>query len=276
MTYPQPGTDPQQPYPGQPTPAAGYGQPQPPPPVYGQPYPGPVPYPQQQPAYGQPPVYPQQPAYGQQPYPMNSAGMAGQPQQGSYYAPAPPFAPAGYATPAGPRPTTVTAAAMFMLAIPVLQVIAYAASLAATSAMKDNMRRVFEDAGIPTTTIDQYLSDASFGGSPAGIVSLIMALIVGGLAIFNLRGVNGARIATWVLLGLGLAAGLCTLGLLFTVQSTLDSLARSAGTSLDMGSILPGWYLPFSYLQGLASVVIYVTVIVLLARPASNEYFRRP
>ncbi|MBT8227582.1 MAG: hypothetical protein KJO75_19095 [Dactylosporangium sp.] len=175
------------------------------------------------------------------------------------------------------RPAAVTTAAMLMLAVPVLSVIGYAATLAATNAMRANLRRTFEDVGASGDVIDQAMSQSSLalGHSITGVISLILALTIGALALFNLNGANGARITTWVVLGLALVMSVCALGTLMSFESTLSQLSATAGSDLDMGNILPGWYLPGTYALGTLSVLIYAAVIILLALPTSSAYFRR-
>jgi hypothetical protein len=259
----QPGYPPAQP--GYPTSAPpGYpAQPGYPPPQPGYPTSAPPGYPAQP---GYPPAgpgYPEQPGYPQNPMGYPQPGYAGDWQQAGY-AQAPPV----------PRPTTVTVASMLMIALPIISVIGYVAGLAATSTLRDNLRHAYEQAGLSTDVINN--STTSLTGSFSGIISLIIAVAIGVLAVFNLRGANGARITTWVLLGIMLLLSVCGLVALGASQAALRTLtANTSGANLDFSHIFPSWYLPLSYLLAGLNIIIYIAVITLLAMPASHPFFRR-
>ena len=291
MTYPPPGGYPGAPNPGYPDPNSGqpgYGYPSYPPagqasappgyPTSGQPGYGPA-YPDPntgQPGYGYPsyppagqasappgypasgqpgygPGYPQQPDYGQNPYPYQQ--------------------PNPYQTKI--RPGAVTVACVLMMVLPVLSLINFIVSIAASSAMKDNLRTLYLNAGISQDSADTALSGAGVSSGYTGVPLLIGAIIIGVLAIFNLRGVNGTRIATWVLLGLGIAGGLCGGIALGGLQATLSSLSSVNQRTVSVDSIVPGWYYGWGYLNVVVTIALDATVIVLLARPAANAYFRK-
>ncbi|WP_143175459.1 hypothetical protein [Cryptosporangium aurantiacum] len=104
---------------------------------------------------------------------------------------------------------------------------------------------------------------SSSGGSAqqvGGIIfSLVFAAAFVALALGLLRAANVARIITWVLCGLGL----CCTGVI-------------SAFSLILVEYLPGGYVAYMYTVTAVTLIIYIAIIVLLALPASNAYFRRP
>jgi hypothetical protein len=88
--------------------------------------------------------------------------------------------------------------------------------------------------------------------------ALVIAIAFLVLTLFILRGSNVARIITWVVCGLFLC---CT--------------GYSGVSALSMQDVeLPGWYTAFSTASALIQLLIYIGVIVLLALPPSNSYFK--
>jgi hypothetical protein len=108
-----------------------------------------------------------------------------------------------------------------------------------------------ENAGDPDTAVTIQLVGAT-------AIGLLFAAGFVVCAMFNNRGNNVTRIITWVLCGLGL----CCVGL------------GTVGAAMTPGSDIPAWYLASQWISLVVSVALYVAVIVLLALPKSNDYFR--
>jgi hypothetical protein len=89
------------------------------------------------------------------------------------------------------------------------------------------------------------------------VLALITAIAFVTLAILDLRGNNVARIITWVVCGLFICC---------TGYSGISNATNAAD--------LPGWYVGYSVVSVVLSLIIYIGVIVLLALPASNAYFK--
>jgi hypothetical protein len=102
------------------------------------------------------------------------------------------------------------------------------------------------------------------------------------LAIFNNSGKNPARITTWVLAGLGVCCG--TIFLIGSAaSSTFNFDSEGRGNRPDpedvqrqVNDALPSWYNPVVITLGLVALLVLLAVIILLALPPANEFFRKP
>ncbi len=170
-------------------------------------------------------------------------------------APPPPFGPPPVVTPAErpPRPVTVTAAAGLML----FQVVLSLLGAIMTIANKDIIRDAAEaqqPADGPQMDTDTIVNVALVFGIGFSVVIAIVFVV---LALLNLRGSNVARIITWVVCGLFLC---CTgFGFIGSFQQT---------------DAVPGWYTAYSIINAVLALLIYIAVIVLLALPISNKFFK--
>jgi hypothetical protein len=190
----------------------------------------------------------------------------------------------GYAAPPPPeparraRPTTVTIAGLLMLLVALAAVVYLAASIAVLGAMTDAFNEAladsadFQDAGslfAATTLI-------------AGIAYLLFGIALAILTIFNNQGRNGARITTWVVGGIGLCCG--GLSLLSLAFSDLTSGGIGGGADMPepeemeriLNEHLPSWYEPLTTAGNVVGVLALAVALILLALPASNEFFRKP
>ena len=89
-------------------------------------------------------------------------------------------------------------------------------------------------------------------------------------------GRNPARIVTWVVTGLfGLCCG-CSdvLGAIGTAIP-IDSQTPTGSVNSAVAATRPGWYTAGNLAASIALVVVCLVVIVLLALPVANDYFRR-
>jgi hypothetical protein len=150
--------------------------------------------------------------------------------------------------------------------------------LVAIGGVVDRFRDAAQAAGASQSDIDG-LAGLAWGTVIAGAVLAVLfgALLIA-LGVGNLRGRNGARIATWVVSGLGLFCGCC--GLLAVVsQSALTwDISTNSGTE-DLTQALtdayPGWWIGLNGVVSAGQALGYLVVALLLALPASHPYFRR-
>lgn len=191
-----------------------------------------------------------------------------------------PFEPYPSEPAAKTPPATVTYAAWSQYAILALAVISTVLTIVSTLDVVGQMR----DALSSTDTLNQgeletMLSLVQVISIGAAVVTLLFSVAVGVLGHFNLKGRNGARVATWVLAGVGLACGVCS-GAAAPFNSTVntatsgDELTNSVNDALSTIQI-PAWQNTVSILLLVVSTILYLVVIVLLAMPASNDYFRK-
>jgi hypothetical protein len=141
-----------------------------------------------------------------------------------------------------------------------------------------------------SAALDQYYQDhpelGGTSGSNAATTTItvgIELLIIAGfavLAIFVNRGAQPARIVTWVLSGL---AVLC-LGCGSLVNAIVPSLlsADTSGQGAAAAELLeiirnntPDWIYYLSSALNILVVLMLLAVIILLALPAANDYFRK-
>ncbi len=180
----------------------------------------------------------------------------------------PPQSPYGQMPPnAGPapsrtRPTTVTAAVGFMILAVLLMLVSVAVSIVVISTLSSK----FDDMAGQT-------GGANFGTifKITQVVTIVLYLLVSVtimlLAVGNLRGRNGTRIASWVISGLFALCGLC---------GSLSVFGTGMGTSsVDTYALMPSWYKPVSLSLAVLMMLAHIGVIILLALPKSNAFFRK-
>ncbi|CAM3098619.1 hypothetical protein [Stackebrandtia soli] len=171
------------------------------------------------------------------------------------------------------RPGTVTTAVVIQVILVALTVISAILSMIYADTIADAMRAELERQNVPPGEIDQYT-----GGSGANLGSMAFSLVIAlaylVTAVFNWRGSRASRVVTWVLSGLFL---LCNVVL---TSFSLASLGEVEGVDLDAmvqagNDALPGWYGAWSMISLIVSLLGYLAVVILLALPASNEFFRK-
>lgn len=141
--------------------------------------------------------------------------------------------------------------------------------------LTDATVKAYEDQGAAKNIIDGAKMTGTFIMVFA-VVGLVVSLVYALLGFLNRKGKNGARIATWVLSGILLLCGAAGMGL----------QAMSAGTGdqngIDMQKVqdavtdaVPGIFGLWQTISGILGLLIYLAVIVLLALPAANDFFRK-
>lgn len=187
--------------------------------------------------------------------------------------------PAAAAPPPRQRPATVTAASYLLYLIALLQLFGLVAVVATMGTMTDVYNEAYQG-----TELEGF-------GTVVGVIGFVVAgvaLLVFGagfvtLGILNAKGKNPARIVTWVVAG----AGICCFGANLTGPGSFGNFGGVGGTPTDGGpdpaevqqrvlDALPSWYGPYNLVVHLIALLAAIAVIVLLALPASNRYFRKP
>jgi hypothetical protein len=171
----------------------------------------------------------------------------------------------------------VTTATYVMFALAVVALVlavlplpwASKASDAATVAFK-NIKDGDQVATTVTATI--YISVAEFF---LGAIALVV------LGVFVGRGARVARIVTWVLGGLGVlccGGGIAIRGLasgMTNSDQTTTNAQQIQDAQKQVDAVYPSWYHGVQVTLSLVAIVALLVVIVLLALPVANEYFRR-
>ncbi|HIV58295.1 MAG TPA: hypothetical protein H9902_10100 [Candidatus Stackebrandtia faecavium] len=175
-----------------------------------------------------------------------------------------------------PRPSTVTIAAYLQFALLALSVISAIITFVTSPALIDAVSQASAEHLSPSeaSTITTTMQFAVYGGVTIGLIPGVLLAVFGAI---HMRGKNWARIATWVLAGLGACCG--AISLPFTgAQTNIEGVEPGAAKALEdaVASAQPSWVTPVSMVLMIVSLVAYVAVIILLALPASNNFFRKP
>jgi hypothetical protein len=189
-----------------------------------------------------------------------------------------------YVVPQPRRPGTVTASGYLLFLVAALIVTNAVVSATTIGPLTDVLRKAYDQAGVPNP--DQLVSFVQ--GIYVGTIVLYVLFGVGYavLAPLNLRGKNAARIVTWVLGGLGVcclgcgtagAAGGNSFSNGFSQGSAGDGAKiDTAEITRELNDALPPWLAPVQTTITVVGLLALLAVILLLALPASNAYFRRP
>ena len=110
------------------------------------------------------------------------------------------------------RPTVVGLAAAVLILMAAGGLVHAIIGLAALTGTVDRFRAAAGQTGSDQSEIDAVISLLRVGAGVNTAVAVGAAVVLVGLALGNLRGGNRVRIATWVVCGLGLLCGCCTLG----------------------------------------------------------------
>jgi hypothetical protein len=178
------------------------------------------------------------------------------------------------------RPGVVTTAGYLLFLVAFLLVVDAIVAIATAGTIADATRKAYESAGLPTAGQTGTITQGStiFGG----VIYILLAAGFAVLGVLDLRGKNPARIVTWVLAGLGV---LCfCLGTVGGAAggSVLNSLPKSGNgvSAADLAKQIqdgyPSWLVPTQTTLAVVNLIALILVIILLALPASNPYFRTP
>ncbi|WP_018217899.1 hypothetical protein [Salinispora vitiensis] len=159
---------------------------------------------------------------------------------------------------------------MFYAALALLDMVVALTNLDAT-------REVLEEAYAGTAQ-EGTEGATVFMTAAMGVVELLFAVGIVVLALLNNRGMNPARIITWVVGGITL----CCVGVgmaSFAVGNMLEIDASGDVVSPEelnrrLEEVLPSWYEPV--LTGALGAIALLVALILLALPKSNEFFRKP
>jgi hypothetical protein len=174
---------------------------------------------------------------------------------------------------ARPRPGSVTISSYLLYAAAVLLAVVAITGLTTLGTVSE----VYGDAYAGTSV--EGAEDFVVGFSAfAAVVQLLFAAGYVVLALLNNQGRNAARIATWVVAGLGV----CCTGIGLGGSAAGGMNTGSTGDMPDpqvvqerLEAALPSWTGPLTLVCSILAFVLLLAVIVLLALPASNAFFRK-
>lgn len=180
--------------------------------------------------------------------------------------------------PAPRRPVPVVVAAGILVLMGLTGLGYGIATLVEMPAVVDRFRFAAAGAGAQPSDINALVALIRVGAILSATLGVGGALVLGGLAFGNLRGANGARIATWAICAIGVFCGCCGL-LVSVVQRTAGvTVTDDASTSPELmsalGSAYPTWWLVLAGVLCAGQAVGYLVVAALLALPGANAFYR--
>ncbi|MGW1447292.1 hypothetical protein ACWCO3_03230 [Micromonospora sp. NPDC002411] len=181
-------------------------------------------------------------------------------------------------TPDRQRPSIVSISSYLLYLFLACQVISLIITLSTIGKTRDALRDAY--AGSTVENADQVVDVFVAFGVGAGVVLLLLAIVLGVLALFNNQGRNGARITTWIVGGIMVC---CVGGGLVSnaAGGFAGGQASGGGPSSDeiqrrLEEALPSWVTPVSLLLNAVSLIALIVALILLALPKANEFFRKP
>ena len=157
------------------------------------------------------------------------------------------------------RPGTVAAAAVLMFVLSLLSLGWGGLALLAVALIGDQaLRAEFERQSpeVPDEQIEPMLAAAKALAYGSGALLVVLGLVAAILGFLVYRGSRVARILTWVFTSFFALCGLCV---------GVTGLLTASGVEAVIGSALPA-----------VTLLVAITIIVLLAMPASHPYFAKP
>lgn len=187
----------------------------------------------------------------------------------SYAAPPPVTAPAPAAAPS--RPVPVAFASVLLIVMAVVGLVYAIATLAVAPGTVDRFRTA---AGTSSATdIDGFVTVVWIGAALGAVLAVILFALYVVLALGLRRGSNAARIATWVVAGLGLLAG-CGSTVTVALERGGDPPRDTLGAAL--ADAYPGSWIGLNVGLAVAQMLAYVLVAVLLLASPGTFFGRAP
>lgn len=170
----------------------------------------------------------------------------------------------------------VTVAVWLLFAVAALQLISVVLDLSQAGTIADATEAAYRGTGDE----EARRTGVIIGTVAGAVIGAVLAIAYIVLAFFNNRGKNPARITTWVLAGLGVCCG--TIGVIAGAASSSFNFGGSddgpdpADVQRQVNDALPSWYNPIAITLGVLVLLALLAVIILLALPPANEFFRKP
>jgi hypothetical protein len=186
------------------------------------------------------------------------------------YAMQPPAA-APAPTTAPRRPASVASASVLLIVMAVAGLAYAIATLAVAPGTVDRFRAAA--GGANSVDVDGFVTVVWIGAALSAVLAVILFALYVVLALGLRRGSNAARIATWVVAGLGLLAG-CASTATVAVERAGDPVQGSLSAALS--DAYPGSWIPLNVSLAIAQMLGYVLVGVLLLASPGTFFGRAP
>ncbi|MET8282298.1 hypothetical protein [Micromonospora sp. NPDC005174] len=185
-----------------------------------------------------------------------------------------------YPESAPPRRPAVVLLATAVLLLMAVGALAYTVvDLTVLGRTVDAFRAAARDTSASPQQIDDIVTLLRASAALTAVVAALSAPVLAGLALGLSTGRRGARMATWVICGLGLLAGCCSVAVLVGERAAplrLGADERAAAELLGLISdAYPSWWIPLNAGLSVGQALGYLVVATLLALPAANAWFGR-
>lgn len=192
----------------------------------------------------------------------------------------PPAPPPQYPPPESKqRPGAVTAVVWMMYLTAISLIISGIGSFVIQGEVKEGVEQALQEEGQTITGEVQDTIDMTvlFLFVIIATISLIWAAFYFILALTNSRGSQASRVLTWILAGITLLC--CGLGTLFeqTADFAVDDTAVDVEDQVadSVAEATPMWLSINEFVLMALTIAGSIAIIVLLALPASNQFFRK-
>ncbi|MEU7586521.1 hypothetical protein AB0A95_09500 [Micromonospora sp. NPDC049230] len=175
------------------------------------------------------------------------------------------------------RPAVVLIAASVLWVMAVASLAYAVVDLLALGGTVDAFRSAARDTAASPEQIDDVVTLLRATGVLSAVLAALSVPVLAGLALGLVAARNGARVATWVISGLGVLGGCCSVAVLIgeraaPLQLGADDQALAELLGL-VGDAYPSWWIPLNAGLSVGQVLGYLVVAVLLALPAANAWF---
>ncbi len=187
----------------------------------------------------------------------------------SYATQSPAAAPAPTAAPR--RPVSVASASILLIFMAVVGLGYAIATLAIAPGTVDRFRAAAS--GADSVDVDGFVTVVWIGAALSAVLAVILFALYIVLALGLRRGSNAARIATWVVAGLGLLAGCATTA---TVGLERAGDPTEGSLSAALSAAYPSSWIPLNITLAIAQMLGYLLVGVLLLTSPGTFFGRAP
>ncbi|MEH1164748.1 hypothetical protein V6V47_05110 [Micromonospora sp. CPCC 205539] len=177
------------------------------------------------------------------------------------------------------RPVVVLLAAAVLLLMAVAALAYTVVDLVVLGRTVDAFRSAARDTSGSPQEIDDVVTLLRASAALSAVLAALSAVLVAGLALGLLSGRAGVRVAAWVVCGVGLLAGCCSVAVLIGERAAplrLGADERATAELLNLiGDAYPAWWIPLNAGLSVGQGLGYLVVAALLALPAANAWFGR-
>ncbi|MFG2047832.1 hypothetical protein ACGFIW_10440 [Micromonospora sp. NPDC048935] len=175
------------------------------------------------------------------------------------------------------RPAIVLIAASVLWVMAVASLAYTVVDLLVLGGTVDAFRSAARDTAASPEQIDDVVTLLRASCVLSAVLAALSVPVLAGLALGLVAARNGARVATWVISGLGVLGGCCSVAVLVGERAAPLQLGADDQSLAELlglvGDAYPSWWIPLNAGLSIGQVLGYLVVAVLLALPAANAWF---